>query len=93
MQQLGVHLRKMRKKAGLSQEDMAHALHMSISNISRFETDKYEIKGIDLLRWCKITNDPDMLMILYASIDVTTSLIASGASALITGFITTLEQR
>lgn len=88
MHQLGVHLRKMRKKAGLSQEDMAHALQMSISNISRFETDKYEIKGIDLIRWCKITNNPDMLMVLYAGVEVINQL--QPVTSLITGFISIL---
>ena len=76
----------MRKEAGLSQEDMAHALHMSISNISRFETNKYDIRGIDLIKWCKITNNPDMLMVLYAATDVVTTLAATG----LTGFISIL---
>lgn len=72
--QLGEYLRKMRKEAGLSQEDMAHALHMSISNISRFETNKYDIRGIDLIRWCRITNNPDMLMSLYMMVDVASQM-------------------
>ncbi|MBN6206229.1 helix-turn-helix domain-containing protein [Ralstonia pickettii] len=88
--ELGAKLRKMRRDAGISQELMADLLHISRSNVSRLESNKIELKAIDLLRWCKITNNPDMLMILYAGIDVTTSLIASGAATLITGFITTL---
>lgn len=88
--EFGSILRKMRKEAGLTQEDMALEMHMSISNISRLETDKYELKAIDLLRWCKITNNPDVLMALYASVDVASTAVASGATALITGTITFL---
>lgn len=88
--EFGSILRKMRKEAGLTQEDMALEMHMSISNISRLETDKYELKAIDLLRWCKITNNPDVLMALYASVDAASTAVASGATALITGTITFL---
>lgn len=81
--EFGSVLRKMRKEAGLSQENMAHELHMSISNISRLESDKYELKAMDLLKWCKITDNPDVLMALYASVDVATTLAASGATTVI----------
>lgn len=46
----GPLLREMRKKAGMSQEDVAHELYMSISNVSRLESGKYEIKLADALR-------------------------------------------
>ncbi len=88
--EIGTKLRKMRKEAGISQELMADLLHISRSNVSRLEGNKIELKAVDLLRWCKITNNPEMLMVLYASIDVTATLVASGATSLITGFISIL---
>lgn len=86
--QLGGILREMRKRAGLSQEEMAEALHMSISNISRFENDIYDIKAIDFFRWAKITNNPDVLMAIYAAIDVATQI--EPITQMITGTITLL---
>lgn len=59
----------MRKKAGLSQENMALELHMSISNISRLETNKYELKAMDLIRWCQITNAQEMLIAFMLGAD------------------------
>lgn len=86
--EFGAVLRKMRKEAGLSQEEMAEKLHVSRSNISRLETDKLELKAVDLLRWCKITNNPDVLMALYAAVDIATNL--EPLTQLITGTITLL---
>lgn len=86
--QFGAVLRKMRKGAGLSQESMANALHMSISNISRLETDIYELKAADLIKWCKVTNNPDVLMALYAGAGVVNQL--QPITQLITGTITFL---
>ncbi|WP_405103142.1 helix-turn-helix transcriptional regulator [Oceanobacillus sp. FSL H7-0719] len=88
--EIGAKLKKMRRGAGISQQLMADLLHISRSNVSRLENENIELKAVDLIKWCKITNNPDMLMVLYASIDVTSTLVNSGAMALITGFITTL---
>lgn len=66
----GKLLRKMRKEAGMSQEDMSFELHMSISNISRLETNKYELKASDLLRWVNITQSQEVLAAIVLGIDV-----------------------
>ncbi|GEN30274.1 transcriptional regulator with XRE-family HTH domain [Cerasibacillus quisquiliarum] len=68
--EFGPILRKMRKSAGLSQEDMAHELHMSISNISRLETGKYELKAIDLLNWVNVTGSQEVLAAMVLGVDV-----------------------
>lgn len=68
--QFGSDLRKMRKRAGMSQEEIALELHMSISNVSRLETDKYELKAADLLRWASATNAMDMLLALVIGVDI-----------------------
>lgn len=68
--ELPVVLTKMRKIAGYTQEKMAHFMDMSRSNIAKLETGRIELKAEDLLKWCKITNNPDMLMKLYTATDV-----------------------
>mgnify|MGYP001469314040 CR=1 FL=1 len=57
--QFGTVLRDMRKKAGMSQEDIALELHMSISNVSRLESEKYELKAADLIRWANATQSQE----------------------------------
>lgn len=85
---IGNELRKMRKEAGFNQDEMADMLHMSRSNVSRMESNRIELKAIDLLKWCKITNNPDVLMALYAGIEVVNQL--QPLTQLITGTITFL---
>ena len=60
-------LTKMRKIAGYSQEKMAEFMNMSRSNIAKLETGLVETKASDLFKWCKITDSPDMLMVLYTA--------------------------
>lgn len=73
---------KMRKEAKLKQTCMAKLMGMTRSNIAKLETGRIHTKAEDLLKWCKITNNPDMLMALYAAVDVSAPL-----TQLITGFI------
>lgn len=68
--QFGSLLRKMRKDAGMSQEDIALDLHMSISNVSRIETGKYELKAVDLIKWANITNSQEYVAAMILGIDV-----------------------
>ncbi|WP_339233903.1 helix-turn-helix transcriptional regulator [Oceanobacillus sp. FSL W7-1281] len=75
-------LTKMRKEAKLKQTCMAKLMGMTRSNIAKLETGRIQTKAEDLLKWCKITNNPEMLMILYAAVDVATPL-----TQMITGFI------
>lgn len=63
-------LRDMRKKAGMSQEDIALELHMSISNVSRLETGKYELKAIDYWRWANVTQCQEIAAALILGVDV-----------------------
>lgn len=67
---LGKFLRRTRKAAGMSQENMAHELHMSISNISRLETEKYELKAVDLIKWVNITGSQEILAAMILGLDV-----------------------
>lgn len=53
----------------MSQEDMALELHMSISNVSRLESDKYELKASDLIRWCNATQAQEVLVAFACGVD------------------------
>ena len=61
----------MRKSAGMSQEDVAHELYMSISNVSRLESGKYEIKLADALRWANVTGAQDVFIATLLGVDIT----------------------
>lgn len=63
-------LKKMRKSSGMSQEDVALELHMSISNISRLETGKYEAKLADAWRWANATGAQDIFIATICGIDL-----------------------
>lgn len=67
--QFGAVLRKMRKGAGMSQEDLAEELHISRSNVSRLETDHLELKAADLIRWANVTHSQEMLIALLCGVD------------------------
>lgn len=89
---LGKELRKMRKRAGMSQEDIGHELHMSISNVSRIETGIYEAKAIDVWKWANATGSQDVIAAMALGIDVVVlqqalELISTSAVGLITGGI------
>jgi len=68
--EFGKKLREMRKRAGLSQENIAHELHMSISNVSRLETEKYELKASDLVRWANVTQSQEVIAAMILGLDV-----------------------
>lgn len=88
--EFGSVLKMMRKSAGMTQEDIAEEMHVSRSTVAKLETDRVELKAVDLINWCRITNNPDVLMALYAGTDVATAIMSSGAATLITGTISFL---
>ncbi len=83
--QFGAVLKKMRKGAGFSQEDMAERLHMSRSNVSRLESNKLELKAADLINWCKQTQAHDLLIAFIYNTDAVSAV--QQLSQLITGTI------
>lgn len=70
MPDFGSGLKRMRKSANMSQEDVALELHMSISNVSRLETGKYPAKIADVWRWANITGGQDIFIALVCSVDI-----------------------
>lgn len=68
--EFGGVLRKMRREAGMSQEELAEELHISRSNVSRLETNNLELKAADLLRWANATESQDLMIATMCSIDI-----------------------
>jgi transcriptional regulator with XRE-family HTH domain len=79
--EFGAVLRRMRKGAGFSQEQLAEKLHISRSNISKLETDKLKLSAEDLIRWCKTTQAQDVLMAFITGADPLS--VMDGAAQLI----------
>lgn len=54
----------------MSQEEISHELYMSISNISRLESGKYEVKLADAWKWANVTGSQDLFIAVLFSVDV-----------------------
>ncbi|GEN87207.1 helix-turn-helix domain-containing protein [Oceanobacillus sojae] len=78
-------LKTMRERAGFSQEKMGEHMLASKSTISRMESGKIALKFHDVLRWCKITDNPEAWMALYAAFDIAAQV--TPLTQMITGFI------
>ena len=83
---LGLVLRKTRKHAGLSQEELAEELYLPRSTISKLENNKVALRAEDLIKWCNITKAQEVLIALLYGIDSTT--IVENITKLLGGFIT-----
>lgn len=68
--EFGGVLRKMRKEADMSQEELAEELHISRSNVSRLETNNLELRAADLLNWANVTGTQDLLIATMLSVDI-----------------------
>ncbi|GAA0491034.1 hypothetical protein GCM10008986_16360 [Salinibacillus aidingensis] len=66
----GQMLRKMRKGADLSQEEIAERLHISRSNVSRLESNKLKLSFEDAVRWARTTDSQDMMVAMICNVDV-----------------------
>lgn len=69
--ELGSILRTMRLKRGFSQEKMAEKLYIARSSISKIENNLLKIAGEDLIKWCRITNQQEVLMAVMCGVDMT----------------------
>lgn len=67
----GPILRKVRKMAGLTQEEMAERMHMSRPNVSKIERGQIELRLSDAVRWCQVTNMPEIAAAMLCNIDPT----------------------
>ena len=68
--QFGTLLRKMRKGADMSQEEIALELHIARSSISKLERDQLELKAADLIRWANATQSQEVIAAMILGIDV-----------------------
>lgn len=83
--EFGSVLRRMRKGADMSQEEISMELHISRSTISKLETNQMELKAVDLINWCNITNSQEILAAFIIGMDSIN--ILQSAAQLITGSI------
>ena len=66
----GAILRAVRRKAGLSQEEMAEKMYVSRSTISRLENDRLKLTVEDAIRWGQITQAPEAIAAMLCGLDV-----------------------
>lgn len=70
MELFGSKLRKMRKDANLSQEELSHELHIARSSISKLERDQLELRASDLFSWMNATQSQEVVAAMILGIDV-----------------------
>lgn len=68
--ELGYLLKMMRVKSGLSQTELAEIMEISVSNVSRFESNLYEIKATTLIKWGLATNSIDLIISFIKKTDI-----------------------
>lgn len=83
--EFGQLLRKARKKAGLTQQDLAVELNMSRTNISKLEHDKLELKAADLFEWLRVTQAQELAAFILCGVDLT--VIAQNITTLLGGIV------
>lgn len=83
--EFGQLLKKTRKMAGLTQQDLAVELNMSRTNVSKLERNKLELKAADLFEWLKVTQAQELAAFLLCGVDIGT--VAQNITQLIGGFI------
>ncbi|WPK12286.1 helix-turn-helix transcriptional regulator [Lysinibacillus louembei] len=66
----GVHLKKFRVKAKMTQSEMAEAIHKSRSAISKIENDEQVIDPFSLVRWTQVTGCEAQAAIIMFGADV-----------------------
>jgi transcriptional regulator with XRE-family HTH domain len=67
--EFGPMLRRARKLAGLTQEEMAEKMNISRPNISKLERDQIELKAADLIRWFHATNMSEVAAAVICGVD------------------------
>ena len=66
----GSVLRTFRKSSNISQEELAHALHMSQSNVSKIENDVKEPLFSVVMQWVQYTGTQDAMAAIVCGVDV-----------------------
>lgn len=70
----GPILRKARKMAGFSQEELAIKIDLPRSTVSKLENDKLELRAWDLIEWFRVTQAQELTALLLCGVDVTAIL-------------------
>lgn len=66
----GVHLKKFREEAHMTQSQIAEAIHKSRSAISKIENNEQEIDPFTLVKWAQVTNAEAQIAIIMFGADV-----------------------
>lgn len=67
----GAVLKKLRVRAGLSQEELAEKIFLSRSTVSRLENDKLKLTVEDAIRWGQATQASEVMAAILCGIDIT----------------------
>lgn len=65
----GSILKACREREGLSQEELAHALHIQQADVSRLENNRKEPSISLFQNWATVTNSQDVLVAFICGID------------------------
>lgn len=81
-------LRRARKLAGFTQEEMAEKMNVSRPNISKLERDQIELKASDLIKWFHTTNMSEVAAAVICGVDPMVLMdVMTNITHLIGGFI------
>lgn len=81
----GAILKAARVRSGLSQEELAHMLHINQSDVSKYESDRKE-PHMSLFRdWTALTQAQDVMVAFICGMDGLT--ILQNIMSVVTGFI------
>ena len=79
-------LKKLRLKAGFSQEEMAEKMFVSRSTVSRLENNRLKLTVEDAVRWGQVTQAPEVIAAMLCGIDIAQVLqLISSLSTLLGG--------
>lgn len=70
MMMFGAVLKKVRLRAGLSQEELAEKIFLSRSTVSRLENNKLKLMVEDAIRWGQATQSSEIMAALICGIDI-----------------------
>jgi len=81
----GAVLRACRERSGLSQEELAHQLHIQQADVSRIENNRRELTLSLAKDWTTVTQAQDVMVAFICGMDGLT--ILQNIMSVVTGFI------
>ena len=81
----GAVLKACRERSGLSQEELAHQLHIQQADVSRIENNRRDLSATLLQDWTTVTHAQDVMVAFICGMDGLT--ILQNIMSVVTGFI------